>query len=228
MAKALSLIIPTLNDAEALGLLLAQLQIHRAEVELIVVDGHSQDTSIAIATPLADHVLCSPAGRARQMNAGAAHAQGETLLFVHADTQLPDNFPALISHAMQHADWGRFDLRLQPSTALLRCVAWFINTRSRLTRIATGDQGIFVRRRLWQQLGGYADIALMEDIELSRRLKRAGQFAAIRTPLITSSRRWLKHGTLRTIGLMWSLRWRYWRGADPADLAARYYGPRQS
>ncbi len=220
----LSLIIPVRNDATALASLLHSLQAQRGALELIVVDGQSTDNSLALAQPLADQVLSSPPGRAQQMNAGAAAAHGDVLLFVHADTQLPDDFAALLQAAVQHADWGRFDVRLAPSSFLLRWVARLMNWRSRLTRIATGDQAIFVRRELFTLLGGYAPIPLMEDIELCQRLKRSGRFAAIGTPLITSSRRWLKHGTLRTIGLMWSLRLRYWLGADPAALAARYYG----
>ena len=418
----LSVVVPVRNEAEGITQVLAPLQALRNQLEIIVVDGGSEDETATLAAPLADKVLASPPGRARQMNAGAAAATGEVLLFLHADTQLPDGFLRMIravipanptvspatpyvipakagiqtdvqqtkesrrehsshphpsmdprvreddvggerevfspgsslskntaiptsptvipaqagiqtdlqhtkeshrehsshphptmdprlreddvagesdasapgtagashrviptaptvipakagiqadvqqtkeshrehsahphptmdprlreddvgvgtvipAHAGIHFDlgaqslWGRFDVRLAPSSPTLRLVAWMMNQRSRLTGICTGDQAIFVRRDLFNQLGGYADIPLMEDIEFSKRLKRISQPACIRQPLTTSSRRWQTRGVLRTIVLMWWLRLQYWAGVSPAKLVKKYYPARPS
>jgi len=369
----LSVVMPVRNEAEGIAQALAPLQALRDQLEIIVVDGGSEDDTAALAAPLADKVLASPPGRARQMNAGAAAATGEVLLFLHADTQLPEGFVGMIravipapptvspappyvipapprvipakagiqadgQHAQEpnrkhsahphpsmdprlreddvagesdasvpgtagashrviptaptvipappyvipaqagiqadmqqtkesrrehsahphptmdprvreddvevgtvipaqagiHFDlgaqslWGRFDVRLAPSSPTLRLVAWMMNQRSRLTGICTGDQALFVRRDLFNQLGGYADIPLMEDIELSKRLKRISPPACIRQPLTTSSRRWQTRGVLRTIGLMWWLRLQYWAGVSPAKLVKKYYPARPS
>ena len=161
------------------------------------------------------------------MNAGAAPAKGDWLLFLHADTRLPDGFIDLLPKPGSPHRWGRFDVRLSPSSPLLAVVAWMMNRRSRLTAVCTGDQAIFVERRLFNELGGYAPIALMEDIELSKRLRRHGRPLCLSERLTTSSRRWQQNGTLRTITLMWQLRLRYWLGADPRDLARRYSAPRR-
>ncbi|MEH6669267.1 TIGR04283 family arsenosugar biosynthesis glycosyltransferase [Halopseudomonas sp.] len=342
----LSVVIPVRNEAEGIAQVLGPLQALRDQLEIIVVDGGSDDDTATLAAPLADKVLASPPGRARQMNAGAAAATGEVLLFLHADTQLPEGFVGMIravipapptvspappyvipappyvipaqagiqtdvqqtkepnrkhsahphptmdprvreddvevgtvipaqagiqangqqaqepnrdhsahphptmdprvreddvgvgtvipAHAGIHFDlgvqylWGRFDVRLAPSSPTLRLVAWMMNQRSRLTGICTGDQALFVRRDLFNQLGGYADIPLMEDIELSKRLKRISQPACIRQPLTTSSRRWQTRGVLRTIVLMWWLRLQYWAGVSPAKLVKKYYPARPS
>ena len=156
------------------------------------------------------------------MNAGAAIAQGKWLLFLHADTQLPTSFLELLPAADAASQWGRFDVRLSPSSPMLRVVAWMMNWRARLTGVCTGDQAIFVRRALFEQVGGYAPIPLMEDIELSKRLRPHGRPLCLHERLTTSSRRWQQNGTLRTIVLMWWLRWRYWRGAPMEKLAQRY------
>ena len=390
----LSVVMPVRNEAEGIAQVLGPLQGLRDRLEIIVVDGGSEDATATLAAPLADKVLASPPGRARQMNAGAAAATGEVLLFLHADTQLPEGFVGMIravipapptvspatpyvtpappyvipppprvipapfpvipakagiqtdvqqtkeshrehsahphpsmdprlreddvagesdasvpgtagashrviptaptvipapspvipappyvipaqagiqadgqhaqepnrkhsahphqtmdprlreddvgmgtvipAHAGIHFDlgpqhhWGRFDVRLAPSSPTLRLVAWMMNQRSRLTGICTGDQAIFVRRDLFNQLGGYADIPLMEDIELSKRLKRISPPACIRQPLTTSSRRWQTQGAVRTIGLMWWLRLQYWAGVSPAKLVKKYYPARPS
>ena len=369
----LSVVVPVRNEAEGIAQVLAPLQALRDQLEIIVVDGGSEDDTAALAAPLADKVLASPPGRARQMNAGAAAATGEVLLFLHADTQLPEGFVGMIravipaaptvipapspvipapptvspapprvipaqagiqtdvqqtkeshrehsshphpsmdprlreddvggerevfspssslskntaiptsptvipaqagiqadvkhakepnrehsahphpamdprvreddvgvgtvipAHAGIHFDlgvqslWGRFDVRLAPSSPTLRLVAWMMNQRSRLTGTCTGDQAIFVRRDLFNRLGGYADIPLMEDIELSKRLKRISPPACIRQPLTTSSRRWQTRGVLRTIVLMWWLRLQYWAGVSPAKLVKKYYPARPS
>jgi len=157
------------------------------------------------------------------MNAGAARADGELLLFLHADTRLPDHADAAVLRAVAGgADWGRFDVSIEGRSALLRVVALLMNLRSRLTGIATGDQAIFVRRDLFQRLGGFADQPLMEDIELSRRLRAVSRPACLRARVRTSGRRWDSRGVWHTIVLMWRLRWRYWRGVPPEVLAREY------
>lgn len=220
----LSIVMPVLNEAAGLRATLQPLQALRARGhELIVVDGGSQDDSAALAAALADQVVHSARGRARQMNAGAAQARHDTLLFLHADTALPAAADAAIAGALQRgARWGRFDVRIHGRSAWLPVVAWFMNRRSRLTGIATGDQALFVHRALFQQLGGFADQPLMEDVELSRRLRASAPPACLRERVVTSGRRWDERGAWRTIVLMWRLRWLYWRGT-PADQLAQAY-----
>jgi glycosyltransferase involved in cell wall biosynthesis len=271
----LSVVIPVRNEAAGIVQVLMPLQALRDELEIILVDGGSTDGTLELAGPLADHAITSLPGRARQMNAGAAQAGGEVLLFLHADTLLPAGFvgmirkamhnpavlnptmdprlrgddvagergvsvtgtapplyPVIPAHAGIHVDlptqhqWGRFNVELAPSSPALKLIAWMMNHRSRLTGICTGDQAIFVRRDLFHQLGGYADIALMEDIEFTSRLNRTGPAACIRQPLTTSSRRWQQNGVLRTMAFMWWLRLQYWLGVSPARLAKKYYPAR--
>jgi rSAM/selenodomain-associated transferase 2 len=192
-------------------------------VEVIVVDGGSTDETCALAAPLCDQLLVSDRGRAVQMNRGAAEATGEVLLFLHGDTVLPSGAGQVLQD-FRYSDraWGRFDVRLSGNRPLFRVVALMMNLRSRLTGIATGDQGIFVRRSVFEDLGGYQEMPLMEDIEICRRLRRISSPWCVSIPVITDSRRWEQHGAWRTIRLMWRLRWRYWRGADPAELALAY------
>ena len=220
----LSIVMPVLDEAAGITATLQALQALRARGhELIVVDGGSRDDTVALARPHVDTVLAGPRGRARQMNAGAALAQGEVLLFLHADTQLPSSADALIAQALQRgARWGRFDVRIGGGAALFPLIAASMNLRSRLSGIATGDQALFVQRRLFAQLGGYADQPLMEDIELSRRLRAVAAPACLRARVLTSGRRWLQRGVWRTVLLMWSLRWRYWRGESADSLAKAY------
>ena len=218
----LSIIMPVRNEAAGIVAALTPLQPLRGELELILVDGGSSDDTVPLARPLVDRLIQSAPGRATQMNAGAALAHGDWLLFLHADTQLPTNFLELLPAADAASQWGRFDVRLSPSSPMLRVVAWMMNWRSRLTGVCTGDQAIFVRRALFEQVGGYAPIPLMEDIELSKRLRPHGRPLCLHERLTTSSRRWQQNGTLRTIVLMWWLRWRYWRGAPVEKLAQRY------
>lgn len=195
--------------------------------EIIVADGGSTDGTRAIAQPLADIVFEAPRGRALQMNAAAARATGDTLLFLHADTLLPDGFADAVSRACSAgAIGGRFDVRLEPSSPLLRLVGMLINLRSRLSQIATGDQAIFIRRAEFEQLGGYAAIPLLEDVDLSRRMKRAGRTACLHEHVVTSSRRWQRDGVIRTIVLMWTLRLLYFWGVSPATLARFYANTR--
>jgi rSAM/selenodomain-associated transferase 2 len=220
----LSVVMPVLDEAagiEATLRALAPLRMLGAEV--IVVDGGSRDATVALAAPCADHVLLSPCGRARQMNAGAAQARGDVLLFLHADTLLPDGAEAQIRQALQRgAAWGRFDVRIGGRSGMLRVVAACMNARSRWTGIATGDQALFVRREVFERIGGFPDQPLMEDIELSRRLRGIGRPACLRARVTTSGRRWETRGVWRTIVLMWRLRWRYWRGESPQSLARAY------
>jgi len=220
--KRLSIVVPVLNEAAQIGAALAALAPLRARGhEVIVVDGGSSDGTAALCR--ADAVLHSARGRARQMNAGAAQAQGEVLLFLHADTTLPAAADAAVLRAVQAgAVWGRFDVHIDGRPAMLRVVAALMNLRSRLTGIATGDQAIFVRRALFEQVGGYAEMPLMEDIELSRRLRAIGPPACLSERVTTSGRRWENRGVWRTIVLMWRLRWRYWRGESAEVLAQAY------
>ena len=219
----LSTIIPTLNEASGIVATLTQLQPLRQQGhELIVADGGSNDGTVALAQPLADHVVCCELGRAHQMNSGAAQACGDVLLFLHADTHLPDNGAPLIESALRHSRWGRFDVQLSGSDPLLRIIEFMMNWRSRLSGICTGDQAIFVERKLFNSIGGFPEIALMEDIAISRLLKRHHHPACIHTKVVTSSRRWEENGIIRTTVLMWRLRLAYFLGTDPRHLAKRY------
>ncbi len=224
MNQRLCIVIPVLNEAEQIAVKLQALQTLRADCELLLVDGGSVDNSLAIAEPLVDKVVHGPRGRARQMNCGAAQATAEVLLFLHADTRLPDG---AVDHILQAIDggyqWGRFDVGFDNHRAIFKLIAMMMNWRSRLTGIATGDQAMFVTRQAFQTVGGFPDIPLMEDIALSARLKKLGQPCCLTDKVVTSARRWLQHGILKTILLMWRLRLAYFFGADPYDLAARYY-----
>ncbi len=227
---SLSIIIPCLNEAEGIAGTLETLQpLRHRGVEVIVVDGGSSDGTVAQAAPWADQVLTAARGRAVQMNAGAACAQGEILLFLHADCRPPEEADGLIINGLsrERKSWGRFDVRIDGKHPLLRAIEALMSLRSRLTGIATGDQGLFVTRSLFEAAGRYPEIALMEDIALSRRLKRFGAPLNLRHVIVTSGRRWEKHGVLRTILLMWRLRLYYWLGADPKELALRYAAHKQ-
>jgi rSAM/selenodomain-associated transferase 2 len=221
----LSIIIPALDEAERIVALLAGLQaLRKRGAEVIVVDGGSADATPALAAPLADQVMTAPRGRARQMNAGAAQAKGEALLFLHADTTLPDDADWHILDSLRQGThvWGRFDVRIGGQARTLRMVAALMNLRSRLSGIATGDQALFMTRAAFESVGGFPDQPLMEDIELSRRLLVLSRPACLPGPAITSGRRWETRGVWRTIFLMWRLRWLYARGVAPARLAERY------
>ena len=220
----LSIVMPVLDEAAGIASTLQALAPLRARGhELIVVDGGSRDGTPKLAAALADQVVLSEPGRARQMNAGAAQARGEVLLFLHADTLLPADADTLIAAAMARgAVWGRFDVRIAGRSALLPLVAALMNLRSRWSGIATGDQAIFVQRSAFEFLGGFPAQPLMEDIALSRRLRALAPPACLRERVLTSGRRWDQRGAWRTIWLMWRLRWRYWRGESAEALARDY------
>jgi rSAM/selenodomain-associated transferase 2 len=189
------------------------------------VDGGSQDGTVELAAPLADRILVAARGRASQMNAGAAKARGDALLFLHADTRLPPDADRLIVERLAASGraWGRFDVTIAGRHPLLVLVGVTMNLRSRLTGIATGDQAMFVTRAAFDHAGGFPNIPLMEDVALSSRLKRIGRPLCLKERVVTSGRRWERHGVMRTILLMWRLRLAYFFGAQPADLA-RWYG----
>lgn len=224
----ISIIVPVLNEAARLGDRLAALQPLRARgAELVVVDGGSTDATCDLAQPLADRVLQAPRGRASQMNAGVRASRGDVLLFLHADTALPDAADQQIAGALDHGDWGRFDVRIEGRHPALRLVGALMNLRSRLTGMATGDQALFVRRRLFESVGGFAALPLMEDLDLCHRLKRHGAPVCLRAQVVTSGRRWEQHGVWRTVWLMWRLRAAWYFGTDAHALALRYgYRPR--
>jgi rSAM/selenodomain-associated transferase 2 len=211
-----------LDEAAGIAAALAALAPLRARgAEVIVVDGGSTDATVTIAAPLADRVLTAPRGRAVQMNAGAASAGGDALVFLHADTRLPDNADGPIRDALASPRvWGRFDVRF--SGGALPLLAAAMNLRSRLSGIATGDQAMFMTRAAFARAGGFPEIALMEDIALSARLKHLSPPACLAARVTTSPRRWRAHGTLRTVLLMWRLRLAFSLGADPARLARAY------
>jgi rSAM/selenodomain-associated transferase 2 len=228
--RHLSIIVPALNEELTISEALRQLVPLRDKgAEVIVVDGGSSDATVERTLNLADLVLTAPRGRASQMNAGAHSSRGVALLFLHVDTTLPQDADRPLRSFLEDPEqiWGWFDAQITGSHWLLPIVARMMNLRARLTRIATGDQAIFVRRAAFEAVGGFPDLPLMEDIELSRQLIRVARPICLRTKITTSGRRWEKHGVMRTILLMWRLRFDYWRGADPKELAKRYgYQPR--
>ena len=223
----LTIVIPVLNEAAIIVAALAALAPLQARgAEVIVVDGGSSDGTIALARPLADRVIAGSRNRGAALNAGAELGSGDVLLFLHADTTLPDDADRLMVGAVLTRTpdrcWGRFDLRIAGRHPLLALVARMINWRSRLTGIATGDQAMFVTRDAFWAAGGFPDLPLMEDIALSRKLKRLCRPFCIATPAVTSGRRWDYHGVFRTILLMWRLRLAYYLGAEPDRLALAY------
>jgi rSAM/selenodomain-associated transferase 2 len=220
-AQRLSVVVPALNEASGIRATLEALAPLRARGhEVIVVDGGSSDGTAGLASGLCDRVLGAPRGRALQMNAGAAAASGDALVFLHADTRLPDAADDLILRSLRVFQWGRFDVEIDGRHPLLKVVACAMNLRSRLTGIATGDQAIFVRR---DAFAGFPEIELMEDVAFCRRMKRRGPPACLRESVRTSGRRWESRGVLRTIFLMWRLRFMYFLGARPERLARLYH-----
>ena len=222
----LSIIVPVYREGTALQERLLQLQPMRARGhELILVNGDGDDDGPARCAALVDKILVSPRGRARQMNAGASLATGEVLLFLHADTRLPDSAADSILTGLASGQrcWGRFDVRLSNTRPLFVLIALMMNLRSRLTGICTGDQALFVSRDVFWQLGGFPDQPLMEDIALTAMLRKQSRPLCLRPPVVTSSRRWEQHGPWRTIVLMRRLRLAYFFGASPEVLHDRYY-----
>lgn len=224
----ISVIIPVYNEDTILAQSLSRLSLLGFD-EIVIADGGSTDRSVAVADAFCARVpnarlVSAPRGRARQMNAGASASRGSVLLFLHADTELPRSGRQTIEEALQDRTvaWGRFDIAFDAGSHWARTIATLMNLRSRWSGIATGDQALFVRRETFERMGGFADIPLMEDIEFTRRLKGAGRMAALRETAVTSFRRWERHGVLRTIGLMWTLRFLYWLGVDPV-LLHRWY-----
>ncbi len=220
----LSLIIPVLNEAATITTTLNRLEpLRQRGTEVIVIDGGSRDGTPELARPHCQKVIDAPSGRARQMNRGAEMASGRVLLFLHADTHLPDNADNHIGKALSRERcWGRFDIHLEGDSRLLPVVARSMNLRSRLTGIATGDQALFMTRAAFDAAGGFPDQPLMEDIAISRRLRRLSPPACLCSRVTSSGRRWDSQGAWRTIWLMWQLRWRYWRGVSPETLAREY------
>lgn len=222
----LAIVIPALNEAANLSRLLPELARDCPGAAIVVVDGGSHDdTAAAVTRQPGPRLLASASGRALQMNHGAREAGGDTLLFLHADTRLPAGAARAIERALAEPGvvGGRFDVRFDNERALFRMIAWFMNVRSRGSGICTGDQAIFVRRADFEAIGGYPDIPLMEDVELSRRLKHRGRLRALRLRVTTSARKWEREGPLRTIGLMWTLRFLHFCGVAPARLHRWYY-----
>lgn len=220
----LSIIIPVLNEAGTIGECLWRLQtLRKRGVEIIVVDGGSQDATVTLASPLADRVIHSKQGRAVQMNTGATQATGRILLFLHVDTRLPEQAYKTILQSMElpHV-WGRFDVKLSGRHSMFRMIEQMMNLRSGLTGIATGDQAIFVTRSAYDSVGGFPDYPLMEDLEISKRLKKLAFPVCLKAKVITSSRRWEKNGIFRTIGVMWWLRFLYFLGTHPRVLQRAY------
>jgi len=221
---SLSIIVPVLDEAAGIAAALEALTPFRQRgVEVIVVDGGSRDRTMELARPLADRTIAAPRGRSPQMNLGAAAASGDILLFLHADTRLPENADRLVLDGLARSGriWGRFDVCIEGGR-LFGLISFAMNWRSRLTGIATGDQAMFVTRAAFAAAGGFAAIALMEDVALSAKLKRSGKPLCLRARVTTSPRRWRKHGPLRTVLLMWRLRLEFFLGADPAKLAQAY------
>jgi rSAM/selenodomain-associated transferase 2 len=222
----ISIVVPVLDEARNLERLLPALRDLAPDAEVVIVDGGSRDdTESVLARWPRARIVSSPRGRARQMNAGAARSAGEVILFLHADTRLPAGFADVIEHALddERVVGGRFDVAFDNPAWPFRMIAAMMNLRSRLSGIFTGDQAIFVRRAAFEVLGGYPEIPLMEDIALTRRLRRLGRVACLRRRVTTSARKWERDGIARTIGLMWMLRFLYFCGVSPERLHRWYY-----
>ena len=228
-AMRLSIVIPALNESNNIVATLVPLQAMRSRgVEIILVDGGSIDGTTQIAAQLVDHVIDSAAadrGRARQMNAGAKTANGNALLFLHADSVLPPDADQLILNGLQSTSrtWGRFDVTIEGRHFFLPVVSWFMNQRSKLTGVATGDQGLFMTREAFIAAGGFANIPLMEDVAMCVLLKKSSAPICLRQKITTSGRRWEKYGVWHTILLIWRIRLAYFCGADPAELHRAYH-----
>jgi rSAM/selenodomain-associated transferase 2 len=220
---SVSIIIPVLNEEQSICATLERLQVFRQQgCEVIVVDAGSVDNTDVIAAALSDQLITSGKGRALQMNLGASHAQHDILWFLHADTLVPENAIDIIESSLTDREWGRFNVKLSGAHGMFRIIELMMNIRSCITAIATGDQGIFVKHTLFSRLGGYPEIPLMEDIALSKKLKQVSRPVCIKDNLVTSSRRWEEKGIMKTVLLMWKLRFLYFIGVSADDLARQY------
>ncbi len=216
---------PVLNEAGVIRQRLEQLKRLPGPIEIIVSDGGSRDATPELAAPHCHRLVAAPRGRARQMNSGAAAAQGETLLFLHADTLFAAPHLIALTEVLAHerVQWGRFDVRLSGGSLSFRVIEHLINWRSHYSGVPTGDQAIFVRRHLFEAHGGYPDIELMEDVALSKRLRaESWPYRVKAPPVVTSSRRWERYGVVRTVALMWALRAAYFLGVPPRRLRHFY------
>ena len=219
----LSIILPVLDEEASLPDVLARLQyLRQLGHEIIVVDGGSRDNSLMLAQQAADNVIVSQPGRAVQMNSGAELAAGDVLLFLHADTTLPEGVERILPEIESDVFWGRFDVRLSGKRLVFRIIESMMNLRSRITSVATGDQAIFVKRSLFEKVGGYPEIALMEDIAISKQLRRVVKPVCVRNKVVTSSRRWEDRGVIKTLLLMWKLRLYYFLGMSPQKISRMY------
>lgn len=222
----IAVIIPVLNEAQQLDELILRvnsLQSNGARV--VIVDGGSNDGTIEQLQQTKIELISSEKGRAKQMNKGWRSVQAESYWFLHADCQPPNSALADIQNTLNNRQrWGRFNVSLSGRSPMFRIIEFMMNWRSCLTQVATGDQGIFVEARLLEEIDGIPDIPLMEDIALSKQLRKHSRGACIKSPMIVSSRRWEKSGIVRMTVLMWWLRLRYFLGANPAELYKSYYG----
>lgn len=222
-----AVVIPALDEARNLERLLGDLRARWPGAEVAVADGGSADDTAGVVARFAGvRYLTAPRGRARQMNAGARAVGGDALLFLHADTALPDGALEAVTGALADPAvvGGRFDVRFDRRNLVMTLVAYGMNHRSRLTGIATGDQAIFVRRGVFEAMGGFPDIPLMEDVEFTARLRRRGRLACLGLAVTTSARKWEREGAIRTVLLMWTLRLLYTCGVGPGRLHRWYYG----
>lgn len=219
----ISIIIPVLNEEGSIKNLLQQLQSYRQQGhEIIVVDGGSEDNTFAVSKLLADKTIESQPNRSTQMNRGTEYASHDILWFLHADSLIPENAVGKIQMALNKKNWGRFNISLSGTSWMFRIIENMINLRSCITGIATGDQGLFMKREIFEVVQGYSNLPLMEDIDLSKKLKRISTPVCLKDKIITSSRRWEKHGILKTVLLMWQLRFLYWFGVSADKLAQKY------
>lgn len=218
---------PVFNEAQLLPEKLTSLKALNAD-EMVFIDGGSTDGTQQLLEASGVTWYTGVRGRAAQMNLGAGKCKSDIILFIHIDTEIDENNISAIKSAMKQQDLagGRFDIRLSGHHPAYRIISWFINIRSRWSKISTGDQAMFVRRAMFEQMGGFADLPLMEDVEFSKRLKRQGNVACLRQRVTTSSRRWQQHGIIRTVLLMWRLRLLYWLGTPAEKLAAMYQNAR--
>ena len=224
LSNGISFVIPVLNEGERIGGLLATLARRFPLAQRLVVDGGSDDDTVAHVLAGGSQLLIGEQGRARQMNLGGRAATGRYLFFLHADNQPPEQLQEIETVLAADPEWGFAPVRLSGTGRLLRWVEWSMNLRSRMTRVATGDQMLFVRADVFESLSGYADIPLMEDVEICKRLRRRSPPAILPSAVVTSSRRWESRGVIATVLQMWALRLAYVCGVSPQALWRFYYG----